>query len=236
MKRPSPASQHRGGRGVLQQVVDRGDAAVRLPVGAAEPSSRLVRSRIDREPGAGDRAGAEGTEVGHVEGGAQAGGVALQLLDDRQQVVRDGDGCAAGCACGAPGSCPVLPGEPDEVSLKRGSRPARPARPAAAASGTSSCRCRCGCGPCGGAGDGVAAAFDEQAIDIEEQVLARTVELRPAGVLDVDGVQAVAQGAGILAGHDAPGPRASRDGRAGSPATGRGTAPWRRRSSREGRS
>jgi len=117
---------------------------------------------------------------------------------------------------------PVLPGEPDE-GLPQGEARAQHGQHApplphpvhrhvdvVAAAGRVEA-----------AGDGVAAAFDEQAIDIEEQVLARTVELRPAGVLDVDGVQAVAQGAGILAGHDAPVREHHEMGRAGSPATGR---------------
>ena len=56
---------------------------------ASNPSSSVVRAAIDREAGPGDRAGAERILVGARVRGAKPDAVALELLDDRQQVMRD---------------------------------------------------------------------------------------------------------------------------------------------------
>ena len=87
--RPRPDEQHRGRRDALEQIVDGGDAAVGVAGRAVEAEQRRRPIAIDRKAGAGDRAGAERVLVGAGIGGPQPGGVALELLDHRQQVVRD---------------------------------------------------------------------------------------------------------------------------------------------------
>jgi hypothetical protein len=99
--RPRPASstaadaaqageQHCRGTDVLQQVVDRRDAAVGVAGRSVESEQRRRSLTIDGKPGAGDRAGAERIAIGRRERGAQARDVAFALLDDAQQIVRDG--------------------------------------------------------------------------------------------------------------------------------------------------
>ena len=61
-----------------------------LPVGPQKPSSSDGQLAIDWKAGAGDRAGAERIAVGPVVGALQPRGVAFQLLDHAEQVVRDG--------------------------------------------------------------------------------------------------------------------------------------------------
>ena len=85
-------------------------------------------------------------------------------------------------------------------------------------------------------GDGLAAAPDEQAVDVEEQVLAGAVERGAADAAPARQRPGRRAGFGRPRGTRCPAPRASPGGRGGPPAAGRGTAPWRRRSSRAGRS
>ena len=81
--------QHRGRRRALEQVVDGRDAAVGV-AGRRRETEQVGRQRaIDRESGAGDGARPERIPVRPVVGGPQPLGVALELLDHRQQVVRD---------------------------------------------------------------------------------------------------------------------------------------------------
>ena len=81
--------ERRRRRHALQQVVDRGDAAVGVPGRRVEAKEHGGSLAIDREPGAGDRAGAERIAVGAGVRGAQSDAIALELFDDRHQVVRD---------------------------------------------------------------------------------------------------------------------------------------------------
>ena len=84
----------------LEQIVDGGDAAVGVAGGAVEAEQHAGAVAIDREARAGDGAGAERVAVGARERRPQPLMIAFELLDDGQQVVRDGASAApAGCAC-----------------------------------------------------------------------------------------------------------------------------------------
>src|SRR5262249_25596025 len=74
----------------LEEVVDRGNAAVGVAGRAAEAEERRGKAAIDRESGAGNRARPERVAVRALEGRLQADTIALQLLDDGKEVVRDG--------------------------------------------------------------------------------------------------------------------------------------------------
>ena len=87
---PAEADDQRAGRRhALEQVVDGRDAAVGVAGRAAEAEQLAGAVAIDREAGAGDGAGAERVAVGRLERRRQPRGVALELLDHGEQVVRD---------------------------------------------------------------------------------------------------------------------------------------------------
>ena len=82
--------QHSRRRHALQQVVDGRDAAVGVAGRAVEAEQRCRAAAVDRKPGAGDRAGAERIAIRRGVRGLQPHGIAFELLDDGEQVVRDG--------------------------------------------------------------------------------------------------------------------------------------------------
>ena len=85
------ADEQNGGRAdALEQVIDRRDAAVGVAGHAVEAEQRGGTPAVDGKPRAGDRAGAERILVGAGERRLQPHGVAFELLDDGEQVVRDG--------------------------------------------------------------------------------------------------------------------------------------------------
>ncbi len=84
--------QHRRGRHAFEQIVHRRDASVGVAGGAVEPEQVAREMAIDLESGAGNRARSQRVPVRARIRGLQARGVALQLLDDAEQVVRDSRG------------------------------------------------------------------------------------------------------------------------------------------------
>ena len=81
--------RHRRGGGGFEQIVDRRDTAVRV-AGRARKAQELAGALpVDRETGAGDRAGPERVLVRALVGGENPGRVALPFLDHGQQIVRE---------------------------------------------------------------------------------------------------------------------------------------------------
>ena len=88
-KRPKPDEQQ-GRGGALEQIVDGGDAAVGVAGRRRETEEVRGQRAVDVESSPGDGAGAQRIAVGAVERTLEPDGVALQLLDDGQQIVGDG--------------------------------------------------------------------------------------------------------------------------------------------------
>ena len=141
-----------------------------------------MRVAIDRKAGAGDRARAERVLVRARVGRPQPHGVALELFDDRQQVVRDG-GRLRRLGMGVGGE--------DGVAVLRGQAQQRSRSPWPASDERQDhlpllhpvhrhvdvvARAR-GVQPAGGL---FAAAFDDQTLDEEEEILAGAVVASPA--------------------------------------------------------
>jgi hypothetical protein len=179
-----PHEQHHRRRHALEQVVHRRDAAVRISRRRAEAQKVRREVPVDRKAGAGDGARAEGTFVRARVGGFQPRGIALELLDHGQQVMRhrrrlrslcvrvhgeDGFAVAdseveegAAEVDGCPGQvedAPAMPhpvhGHVDVVAAARRVEPA---------------------------GDIVAALPGDQPVDVEEEILVRAVVADPPHV------------------------------------------------------
>ena len=177
--RPRPTSSTDGRRDALEQVVDRRDAAVGV-AGRAVEAEQLAREVRDRsgKPVPVMAQAPSGLRLVRREAPPQPHGVALELLDDRQQVVRDrrrlrplrvrvrrrtpsrGAGRRARAGWRAARASPSCSAE-DELALPH---PVHRHVDVVAAAG--------GVQP---AGDLLAAAVDQQALDVEEEILVGAV-------------------------------------------------------------
>ena len=201
MTRPEPDEQHVGGRHALEEVVHRRDAAVGVAGGPREPQQLARALPIDWKARAGDGAGAQRVEVRGLVGRCQAGRVALQLLDHRQQVVRHRRRLGRlRVRVGAVDRIAMPPGQVDErgAQLDRALRHRRDELPlpdaihrhrdvVAAARGVQA------------AADVLACGLLDQALDEEEQVLVGAVVGDLAHGVERDAVQRRAQDPRVLA-------------------------------------
>ena len=85
-----PRQEHCRRRGTLEQIIDGRDAAVGVAGRPAETEQVRRELTIDWKPGAGNRARAERVAIGPLVGAFEPLGIALELLDDREQVMGDG--------------------------------------------------------------------------------------------------------------------------------------------------
>ena len=160
-----------------------------------------MRLRSIGKPGAGDRAGAERIVVRGFVGGSQADGVALELLDHRQQVMRDGRRLrrlrvGVRAVNGIP--CAARQARERVAQVERARRQGRNELPlphpvhrhrhvVAAARGVQA------------AGDVLAAGLLDQALDVEEQVLVGAVVENFADAVERDAVERRPQGPRVVA-------------------------------------
>jgi hypothetical protein len=143
------------------------------------------------KPGAGNRAGTERIPVGHRAGGAQPDGVALQLLDDRHQVMRDRRRLRR-LRMSVRGK-DVLGVPRREIEQ----RPAQRQRPvnqrqhhlALAHAVHRHVDVVAGAGGVQPSGDVLAALRHDQPFDVEEQVFVAAVVLHLANGVEIDGVE-----------------------------------------------
>src|SRR5262249_17936026 len=77
-------------RRTFEQVVHTGDAAVGIASWSREPEEHRRQLPIDRKSGAGKGARSERTHIRSDKGSLQSHGIALQLFDNRQEIVCDG--------------------------------------------------------------------------------------------------------------------------------------------------
>ena len=143
--------------------------------------------------------------IGGLEGGREPNGVALELLDDRQQVMRDRRRLRRlGVGVRAVDRFRVTPGQRDAArragpaSLRRVPRGLplqhavhRHRQVVAAARGMQP------------AGDVLAAGLVDQPLDVEEQILVGAVVAHRAHLIEGDAVERVAERARVRAGNDA---------------------------------
>ena len=198
-----PHQHHGRGGQRLQRVVDRGDAAVGVPRRPAEAEQRGRAVPVDREARPGDGARAQRVPVGRGVGRRQPRPVPSQLLDDAEQVVRDGAGLRR-LRVGVRGehglAVPLRDVDhrgPQGVGRLEQVQDPRPLPDpvhrhvdvVAAAGGVQAPRHL------------VAARLDDEVFDVEEEVLARLVELHATHVGFRDAVQGVSQG-GRVGGRD----------------------------------
>ena len=188
----------------LEQIVDGRDAAVGVAGRAVEAEQRGGAVAIDREPGAGDRAGAERVLVGARVGRFQPHGVALELLDHGLQIVSNGrDLRRLRVGVRREHRLPVAIGQRDE-------RPAQVQRPfdhgehqlplrhavhrhVDVVAGPRRVQ------PAGGI---LAAARDDQPLDVEEEILVGAVVLHLADLVERDAVERAPDGRRLGTGHD----------------------------------